>query len=400
MGYRIMLTESQYESLLGNINEQKKIKGSFGKTLGKKTLKFGTKKEGYDYVLPTSDEKDKINSLITDNEVDLYVNGDIHEKDREGVKDLNGSYGVYRIKQGNPKYYALIVKTYEWMVAKDLRPTTIVLAKPTKVIDTKQQTIKRQYTGVTSEPIEFPVDGSGKDYFLDNEWLLTDKFKNDFKTQVLDEITRAKQVDPNLKPALTNLNISTSCSTLKNGIPQRSPGAKKYSTTGITFLDLSTERNNAAKNYVLKALGDAGVDVKNVNIVPKVDGDNGDGTSGPQYAGVNPKEFDKYKFLNMKLKFNGLVKPTPQPYDGTDIIPGTSHYVFQATLKSPDEPYKIQVPGLYNKWNSNVPVRKVCKRTKHGISCEEIQNLNGPVNDPWTGLDAYFQPKNVNFNNK
>jgi len=396
-----MLTESQYESLLGNINEQKKTRGSFGKTLGTKTYKIPLlkKEDGYEFNLPDSDNISEIDGLISESEVEEYYN---NKEIFDTLKKLNGSAKIYNLRKVNKKYYSLVAKTYSWLVEKnpDNKPKNITIddkwvpdpVTPPKPVDPPKPEEPKLF--------RFPMNGEGKQYFLDNEWILTNTFKNEFKTEILDKIIQAKTINPKMVISLPELKIDTSCSRLTNGKPIKSPGADNYSKSGITFEQLSTERNNAARDYVINELRNVGVNVENTNIIPNVKGGNGDGTSGPKYAGVNRREFDKYKYLNMDFKFVGLFGDNPEPIPVTSKTIKTSHLVFQVGFNANDIPYTFRGPGLYAKWNPNVPVKKVCKRTKNGVSCEEIQNLNGPVNDPWTGLDAYFQPKDVNFNNK
>ena len=200
-----------------------------------------------------------------------------------------------------------------------------MVKEPEKVDDGKQ------YPAETFKlPAELP---DHSDFFVNNEWVLTEVFKQMVEKDIVSIITNTVEKiiqqfpDAKNRPNvyLKSLSIDTSCSTLPNGIPKNSPGDEKYSK-GITFVQLSTERNNAAKQYVIDRLKQLNVGMDdNTVITQNPDGSNKGnllGTSGPTWDSslskaekdsLRPK-YEQYKYARIKLElvFN-TYKPSPEP---------------------------------------------------------------------------------------
>lgn len=113
------------------------------------------------------------------------------------------------------------------------------------------------------------------DYFSDNSYELSQKGKSDVLaiTQTIEE-TKQQFISKgfkNMVVCIENLNIYSSASRLRNA-------------SAKTFLELSQKRAESMKTYVMEQLSLIGVNSwcnKDNNIIINFDGENGDGTSGP-----------------------------------------------------------------------------------------------------------------------
>lgn len=133
-------------------------------------------------------------------------------------------------------------------------------------------------------PIEFPVNGPSSNFFEDNKWAPTAEFEAKLMEEVINplrEIAAGMQNIPAGEPKfwLEELEILTSCSRFRN----------TGEAATLTWKQLSQNRNNAAKDFVLKKLAEVGVQVSKETVITQdVDGENGDGSSGPNPpTGVN-----------------------------------------------------------------------------------------------------------------
>ena len=163
----------------------------------------------------------------------------------------------------------------------------------------------------------FPIAGQpSADFFEDNEFQVTDKFKSTLQKDLIDELnTLAKKLKPAKgKPAfwLRGLQIGTSCSAINNGTS--SDGKKR------SFVELAEDRAQAGLDYILEALktvdppvlvGDNGGGQESI-IITNAKGENEGktaedgrdltGTSGPvlgdQGSPTNKAEYEKYKYFN------------------------------------------------------------------------------------------------------
>tara|TARA_R110000851_G_scaffold174896_1_gene321090 strand:- start:729 stop:2195 length:1467 start_codon:yes stop_codon:yes gene_type:complete len=163
----------------------------------------------------------------------------------------------------------------------------------------------------------FPIAGQpSADFFEDNEFQVTDKFKSSLQKDLIDELnTLAKKLKPAKgKPAfwLRGLQVGTSCSAINNGTS--SDGKKR------SFVELAEDRAQAGLDYILEALktvnppvlvGDNGGGQESI-IITNAKGENEGktaedgrdltGTSGPvlgeQGSPTNKSEYEKYKYFN------------------------------------------------------------------------------------------------------
>lgn len=126
---------------------------------------------------------------------------------------------------------------------------------------------------------KFPLNGPSSNFFKNNEWEVTQAFKDMFQTEIIKPIQDGMAMmkynanDANApKYACDVIQIATSCSRLVNG----------GLAADLTFKGLSKKRNDAALKYIKETLASIGVLItKDITIVQSIDGRNGDGSSGP-----------------------------------------------------------------------------------------------------------------------
>ena len=386
MKHKLIITESQYQALLDNITEQTK-RDNFDIRLTKTKRAIpgwlqriiGNKEDGYETPVPNSDDVAALDAILEGQDPNTYLND---KKVRAKVKSITTFGGQYfdPIARFNPKFIAAIIKL---CVDAEFVYTSLQIRKDTEKSKTPPTKPTPGLPTVDSGEDSFPLDGTGKQYFPDNEWVVNDNFKKDFKEQVLDKLIEKK--NQGVIENLLTLNIDTSCSRLRNGIPQFSPGFEKWKRINkrITFPELSTERNNAAKDYVLQQLKNIGINTDKVKISQNIKGENLDGTSGPDYTGTNRVSYDKYKFLKINMKFDKKinydsrvdpVKVNPTP--GQTITDN----VYTAVLKSPDVPYRIPGIKFVSVWNPKTNTEQKCKAGPNNqLKCSQ---LDGP--DDWS----------------
>ena len=321
MKHKIIITESQYEALLGSLNEQTKSIGWAGKT-----LQFGKSKFSKNEF---SQSGGKYTVTIPENEWDAYIAK--NEKKIISIFKSNGSkvsvtnWG--EIKVSDKRFAVGILEAF---IKGDY--TSIRITKKGEVVNEPEKTDdgKKYPAESFSLPATLPPSS---DFFVNNEWILTDVFKqmveNDIVSIIKTNVEKIIQQYPQAKDRpnvyLQSLSIDTSCSTLPNGIPKSSPGAAKYSK-GISFIQLSTERNNAAKQYVIGRLKQLNVGIDdNSKITQNPNGSNTGnllGTSGPTWDSALSKpekdalrpKYEQYKYakVNLELVFNTF-PPPPEP---------------------------------------------------------------------------------------
>lgn len=200
---------------------------------------------------------------------------------------------------------------------------TYAESKWNRVYCTKAGTEK---TVVPGEPIEYPVvpmvfpanAAPSSDFFVDNYYETTPYFKDQFKADIVDPVSQqaANITTPEGKPKmyLKSLSIATSCSRIPN---TKSPDGKTY-----TFEQLAKLRNDKALEYIKQQLNALGVYMDSNSVITQNSaGQNGDGTSGPEWkAGADRAQYEKYKYLNVNIEIILNVKPAPSENTTEDII--------------------------------------------------------------------------------
>ncbi len=390
MKHKLVITESQYEVLLNILNEQDRPKrqrtsaGKVGIDTGNITLRRDTRgsetknldtKSGATTTIP----EEQWDSYLAENEkklIDYFVK----------QKDPMTARRFLEVKKIDKKFAVAFLETF--LSAKWEK---VQLTKRDEKVETPPTTGTTDvFPGVK---VALPTPGEpSNDFFVNNEWILTDKFKTMFAERVVNTINEGKsQIIAQFPNAtgqtlvyLQNLTINTSCSTLPNGIPQNSPGAEKYKN-GITFLQLSTERNNATRQYVLELLNQNGVLVDDISISNITQNPNGTntgnllGTSGPTWNSNLPDvqkrqlapSYEQYKKteVSLALSFNNKVDPTPISTSGsTPEVITNQYYVGRFYRDWGHEGGKIRIRIMFkkHKWSINKDFNR-CSLKKHPL---------------------------------
>ena len=129
------------------------------------------------------------------------------------------------------------------------------------------------------------------------------EFVAQFRDTTLKKVKDALANTPKSKGVLNGLKIKTSCSTLPNGPSTKSPGANGKV---LSFLELSKNRNNAAKNYVIGELQKIGVTINpdQIKLTQTFEGSVGDGTTvtnGNVWKKPNTKTILKNNMLQITI---------------------------------------------------------------------------------------------------
>jgi hypothetical protein len=189
----------------------------------------------------------------------------------------------------------------------------------------EKQLVKKGTEPVTNEVIEpgyilSTIDGvKTSNFFVDNEATLTPEFRTFVNEHIVAALQRAKEALQDKgglnTGKLINMVVESSCSKLKNG-PSRTvqndgkdcaidPRTKKPYAACPTFMTLSKARAEAARNYVLNELKRNSIDFSKGEISINSNGQNGDGTSGPEWSGnmADKQSYDQYKYTKINLQF-------------------------------------------------------------------------------------------------
>ena len=405
MKHKLIITESQYNLLVKNIEEQRgkfKFAGFRTETHpAKKWLRaiIGNEQDGYTIALPPSVKVDEVDELLVEGKVDVdTINKDVKLVNRV-MQNLGVKYATHFQKvmlRTNPKYRALILAKYNEIVLGGASSVKIIFTK-------SESTLKKPTTtDPTSDPggnmtlvRKFPVDDGlvSQKYFVDNSWALDPVFVEQFRSTTLKKIKDELGKIPNNQSVLNGLTIKTSCSTLPNG---KSPNGKIYS-----FAELSKLRNESAKEFVVKELQSIGVTISpRLNYV-----DEWKGNLTGNYLGASSNsgdiwgqpgaskdrsvyEGDKYLKIVLDLVISGK-KPYPVDPSGTPGITTvdiTKDFEYTAAFTVPEIPYEI--PGIDLAWKWDSRTKSKCRGGKKNqqMKCENWGGGEGPKS--WA--DPYF----------
>jgi hypothetical protein len=389
MKHKIIITESQYNSLVKNIEEQGgrfKFDGiRVDENPAPKWLRaiIGNKQDGYTIALPPSANVAEVDELLAEYGVDV----DSINKDKELVNKvtlrLGANAGHFRttMLRTNPKYRALILDKYKTISKSGVSNIAIKFGKTLKKSTSTDATKPTSKPG-GEDPIyfKFPVEDNltSKKYFVDNSWELDPVFVEQFRSTTLKNIKDKLATIPNPKGLLNGITVKTSCSTLPNG---KSPDGKVYS-----FADLSKLRNQSAKEFVVKELESIGVTIlPNLKYTPdymandKDMGGLGNGSSsrsgniwGQPGASKDKKvyELDKYLKIALDLVISGKDKYPVDPSKTPGITTTTTltDYDYTAALGVKEIPYNIPGIDLAWRWDSNT--KSKCRAKNSQMKCE------------------------------
>ena len=372
MKTKILITESQYDILLHSINEQNKsITIGGGKiNIGKQSTdvkKFSQNGGGYEVTIP----ENEWDSYIQENEEKLFKAWG----NKSGTSGKNWS----EIKVKDKRFAIGILETF---VKGDY--TGLVISKKTESTPAPGKTDEpKKYPTIDFEfPAKVPANSQ---FFVDNEWILTSAFTQTLMSEITNSvqnvIKQALDVNPEAKDRinvyLNSLSISTSCSRLPNGPSSASTGSNN---TVLTFEQLSQNRNNTVKNYVLNKLKDFNVGVDdNSKINQDWLGQNKDGTSGPNWDSKLPNNvkrnlrpnYEKYKYVYVKLSLqvNDSISPVGTGSTIPDKVITSTDYKVKLTKR---HGFSFSIPKLTLKFGKNPGFKGV-----RSLDCEFFNKKNG-----------------------
>jgi hypothetical protein len=136
-------------------------------------------------------------------------------------------------------------------------------------------------------------------YFRDNEWELTEEGKADIQNTIFAQVDANIKANEGSRQCIDSLVIDSSASRFRN-----TGNAEKYS-----FAQLSKLRNDSVRDFIIQRLNEMGITLwcsTQNNIKQNINGNNGDGTSGPNppnplpfilkgQSSMNPPSTDKTK---------------------------------------------------------------------------------------------------------
>ena len=193
--------------------------------------------------------------------------------------ETNKGYAVAALEQFNASY-----GKFKWKHA--YCDTEDGVDQRIKLLPKSAKAAPVDFNGISAPTIEFPSTGMGSNFFVDNLFAPTAEFEAAITADIINPLlekaalmtthpktTVASKKYP--KFHLDELYVVTSCSRFRN------TGDAK----DMTFLELAEERAKAARDYIisrLTALGEGMVVVDSESDIEiKFDGENGDGSSGP-----------------------------------------------------------------------------------------------------------------------
>jgi hypothetical protein len=265
----------------------------------------------------------------------------------------NTSIEVFdQMSENNPLFFIYVLSTYNHSdiasntgIFKDYKKQRITVdsAETVKLPPPTQPTAP---TEVIEPGVEIQTDETliQPNFFASNEATLTPQFKSFINENVISNVNQLKQIlkehGGTGRGVLDSLVINASSSKTRNGESKTvendgkncsiNPVTKQPYQACPTHLTLSKARAEAAKNYIVEELRKNNIEVDESKIVVNYQGENGDGTSGPEFVqGDNPRD---EKFLKAQrvdinaviaIRTQGEVKKTITPPEVKQAEPVT-----------------------------------------------------------------------------
>lgn len=225
--------------------------------------------------------------------------------------------------------------------------------------------------------IEIPQEVDTSDFFEFNSWTLSDKFKKWLTDNVInpskETISKLNPPDGKPKSYLNSLKITTSCSTIPNGV---SPEDKKKHT----FAELSDLRAESTIKYLKEELAKLGVlidadtkvekSTKGTNAGKKSTvayasqpiGTDLTGTSGEEWdtTDANKQELKKYQKVEIEagIIFNDTKKP--EPVKGAETKPEPIKVDPKKPIEVKEKAFFVTITGD-EKWRPTFTIPKMPK---------------------------------------
>jgi hypothetical protein len=347
---KIVLTENQIKFVLDSVLEEQvgfKRQDSVNVIISTKDPKIANKfanRQLKSMVIASGGSWDpKTNKPVDDPEFNNMVNEMKKFMDQSSVQIFDS------MKQLNPNFYYYIVKAYN-------DGTLGGQVKNKKIVVDNEKTIKQEMVapGQEGKEVQVPVVEEGYEIFSPpqvqqpmqftfNEAIMTPDFVQYINDNLLGPMDEGIQnMTAKLEKQgrfatdvyINKLQISSSCSTIPNGVSKRT-----FPNKVPTFKELSDARAKVVYDYLVKELTkrkakfnqqgvsinsdgtNAGqsISIKNGNQTIQVDGT---GSSGEPYNGQNKEELMKYQRVEFIIEF--AVRGTTPPQSKTvkiDPIP-------------------------------------------------------------------------------
>ena len=322
---KFIVTEQERHQILNLYKEKRLIIEQSSKVAYNTTHKSDDRSVGFNFFTTNERAKGKTN----------YVGGEYYNETLANRKLVDGKI---------PKEDTSSRETWETILQKEqiFAANTIEYTRKNTWIEVITFRDKIESEEDKEKPLEELNDGMeitiNKEnltdfYFVNNLSELTDEGKRDITTNMIQPFVEGKG---NRDACIDLLQVDSSASRYRN-----TESAKDKS-----FLQLSTERNNAVKTYILEQLNANGFNKwckGSENIIQNPKGSNGDGTSGPNAPSPTPfiikgqekmeppssdeakrnefgephprpEDYDKYKYSipRVRVGFNEITPPTQE----------------------------------------------------------------------------------------
>ena len=140
MKHKIMITESQYRTLMRNINEQFKptLRMTSKAAPAWLSVIIGNKQDGYTFDLPLSTQLEEVDKIISDDEVDVYnKNQQLVAEVARKLGERNEPHFRVSMLKKNPKYRAMMLKVYSKLKESTDGNISVMFGRVRKTSNTK-----------------------------------------------------------------------------------------------------------------------------------------------------------------------------------------------------------------------------------------------------------------------
>lgn len=359
---KIVLTENQIKFVIDNyINEQMFRNEKFDdlnliiSTRNPKDVQMYKNRPLFNLMQGAGYQMDQKTKKIVDN--GDHTQFETYLKNIQSKMDPTSLTTFESIKTQNPQFYYYVIRRYNEQIANDstVKKMKIVVDSATTVKDVPKPGAQTPAANQVIEPgyeLVTPAETNTSGFFVDNEATLTTAFTSFVANNIVAAINQAKE---NLSKSggtqaiyLESLNIDSSCSKLANG-PSKTVQTANANRVP-TFMELSTARANAAKDYIVGTLTKMGAQINPAKITINPNGENGDGTSGPDFTGTDKASYNKYKYARINLVFairtsvETKTAPTQPQQIPPEMVPqSTTDFTVHFTAKGRND-FKIYLP--------------------------------------------------------
>ncbi len=318
----------------------KKIKRSF-KGLGKKLRRLAKKGIRINIYKPGAEEEmlsTKEYSVNTpENEWDEYINNSKASKRMVSKMDSYSKDEWESLKKDEEKKIFAVAaveffqKTYKKNKWKEVNVGKDV-SKVIEVIPEDDPEEPEQNDPV--EPIAFPVNVESNRLFDDNCSDIGEAVKlevENLKARLLGAMEEMDVPEGEAKFKIDGINFQASSSRFRNG------SSKSCNAKNLTWKQLSQKRLENLKNYIISELSSIGVEINNLAYSENLDsdGENGDGSSGPNPGIVHKNDPAAKKALGKQYTLS-----TDGKYTNIDSAKNVNKYGKPHTTKSEYDKYK------------------------------------------------------------